>query len=64
MSQKVKGKKLYVQTKHVTGFIQRKLDYFLVLNNLEESINKMDILIALSTDHLSILFLLSKTIDI
>ena len=36
---------------HVIGFIQRRLDYFLVSNNLRESINKTDIWTALSTDH-------------
>ena len=45
---------------HVTGFIQTRLDYFLVSNNLQESINKMDILTALSTDHSPIFFSLSK----
>ena len=44
---------------HVTGFIQRKLNYF-VSNALKESINKTDILIAFSTDHSPIFFLLSR----
>ena len=35
---------------HVTGFIQRRLDYFLVSNTLQESINKADILTALPTE--------------
>ena len=41
---------------HVTGFTQRRLDYFLVSNNLQESINKMDILTAFSKDHSPVFF--------
>ena len=49
---------------HVSGFVQRRLDYFLVSNNLQESINEMDILTAPSTGHSPIFFLLSKNIGI
>ena len=64
MSQKSKEKCDTFRQQHVTGFIQRRLDYFLVSNNLQESINKTDILAALSTDHLPMFFSLSKNIDI
>ena len=58
-------KRLYTfRQQHVTGFIQRGVDYFLVSNNLQESINKTDILTALSRDHSLIFFSLSKNIDI
>ena len=43
-----KKKRYTFRQQHFTGFIQRSLDYFLVSNNLQESINKTDILSALS----------------
>ena len=55
-----KKKRYTFRQQHVTGFIQRRLDYFLVSNNLQESINKTDILTALSTDHSPIFFSSSK----
>ena len=59
-----KKKRYTFREQHVTGFIQRRLDYFLVSNNLQESINKTGVLTALSTDHSPIFFSLSKNIDI
>ena len=59
-----KKKRYTFRHQHVTGFIQRRLDYFLVSNNLQESINKMDILTALSTDYSPIFFSFSKNIGI
>ena len=59
-----KKKRYTFRHQHVTGFNKRRLDYFLVSNDLQESINKTDIITALSTDHLPIFFLLSKSIDI
>ena len=59
-----KKKHYTFRQQHVTGFIQRRLNYFLVSNNLQESINKTDILTAFSTDHSPIFFSLSKSIDI
>ena len=35
-----KNKNYTFRQQHVTGFIQRRLDYFLVSNNLQESIKK------------------------
>ena len=59
------SKKSYsFRQKYVTGFIQGRLDYFLVSNNLQESINKTDILTVLSADHLPIFFSLSINVDI
>ena len=59
-----KKKPYTFRQQNVTGFIQRSLDYFLVSNNLQESINKTDIFTALSTDHSPTFFSLSKNIDI
>ena len=56
-------KKHTFRQQHVTGFIQRRLYYFLVSNNLQESINKRNILTASSTDRLPIFISLSKNID-
>ena len=36
---------------HISGFIQRRLDYFFVPNLLQESVNKTKVLAAFSTDH-------------
>ena len=36
---------------HISGYIQRRLDYFFVSDKLQESINNTDILASLSTDH-------------
>ena len=49
---------------HVTGFIQRRLNYFLISNASQESINKTNILTALETDHSPRFFSLSKNINI
>ena len=57
---KTTKKRYTFRHQHITGFTQRRQDYFLVSNNLQESSNKTDILTALSTDHSSIFFSLSK----
>ena len=41
---------------HLADIIQRRLDYFLVSNNLQDSVNKTDILTVLSKDHSLVLF--------
>mgnify|MGYP001794690185 CR=1 FL=1 len=41
---------------HSTGFIQRRLDYFFISNELQESTIKADIIASFSTDHSPILF--------
>ena len=59
-----KKKRYAFRQQHVFGFIQRRLDYLLVSNNLQESINKTDILTALTIDHSPILFSFSKNMGI
>ena len=59
-----KKRRYTFRQQHVTGFIQRMLDNFLVSNNLQESINRMDMLIAMSTDHSPIFFSLPKNVYI
>ena len=47
---------------HSSGHIQRRLDYFLISNILQESLKKPDVLAAFSTDHSPIMFsLFSKS---
>ena len=41
------------------GYIQRRLDFFLVSNNSQESLKKTDVLVAFSTDHTPVTFPLS-----
>ena len=55
-----KRKRYTFRQQHVTGFTQRRLDYFLVSNNLQESIKKPDFLTTLSTGHSPRFFSLSK----
>ena len=59
-----KKKRYTFRQQHVTSYIQRRLDYFLVLNDMQEFINKTEILTALSTNHSSMFFSLSKNIGI
>ena len=51
-----KIKRFTFRQQHISGFIQRRLDYFFVSNLLQESINKTDVLAAFSTDHSLLLF--------
>ena len=46
---------------HISGYIQRRLDYFFVSNKLQESINNADILVSLLTDHSPICFILKRS---
>ena len=41
---------------HVSGFIEQRLDFFLISNILQESIVKTDVLAFFCTDHSSIFF--------
>ena len=41
---------------HVSGFIERRLDFFLISNILQESIIKTDVLSSFCTDHSPIFF--------
>ena len=51
-----KIKRFYFRQQHISGFIQRRLDYFFVSNLLQESVNKTDVLAAFFTDHSLLLF--------
>ena len=46
---------------HISGDIQRRLDYFFVSNKLQESIKNTHILASLSTDHSPISFTLRRS---
>ena len=56
----LKKKRFTFRQRHNSGFIQRRSDYFLVSNILQESIKKTDILTSVSTDHSPIFFSFSK----
>ena len=56
----LKKKRFIFRQRHNSGFLQRRLDYFLVSNILQESIKKTDILTSVSTDHSQIFFPFSK----
>ena len=46
---------------HISGYIQRRLDYFFVSNKLQKSIKNTDVLVSLSTDHSPIYFTLRRS---
>ena len=48
---------------HMSGFIQKRLDYFFVSNLLQEPVDKTDVLAASSTDHSPLLFSLDLCKD-
>ena len=54
-------KRFTFRQNQISGYIQRKLDYFFVSNRLQESINNTDILASLSTDHSPISFTLRRS---
>ena len=56
-----KEKRFTFRQKHLSGFLQRRLDYFFVSNNLQESIKDTEILPTLSSDHSPIFFSLVST---
>ena len=58
-----KIKRFTLRQQHISGFIQRRLDYFFVSNLLQESVNKTDVLAAFSTDHSPLLFSLDLRKD-
>ena len=49
-------KRFTFRQNHVSGFIERRLDFFLISNVLQESIIKTDVLASFCTDHSPILF--------
>ena len=58
-SKKYKIKATLTQ-QHSSGFIQRRLDYFLISNGLQEFASTKDILTPISTDHSPVFFSLSQ----
>ena len=55
-----KAKQYTFRQKHVSGFLQRRLDYFFISNNIQEFILDTDIIPAISSDHSPILIFFSK----
>ena len=55
-----KSKRFTFTQKHSSGFTQRRLDYILISNTLQEFVTMTDILTPISTDHSPVLFSLSK----
>ena len=55
-----KSKRFTFKQKHSSGFTQRRFDYVLILNTLQEFVTMTDILTPISMDHSSVLFSLSK----
>ena len=58
-----KVKQFTFTQQHSSGFIQRRLDYFFILNGLQEFASIADILAPISTDHSPVLFSLSQGKD-
>ena len=46
-----KSKAFTFRQRHVSGILQRRLDYLFISNNMQESVKNVKILNALSTDH-------------
>ena len=55
-----KKRKYTFRQKHLSGIIQRRLDYIFISQNLQEYIKKSDVLNALSTDHSPVFCSISK----
>ena len=55
-----KAKQYTFRQKHVSGFLQRRLDYFFISNNIQEFILDTDIIPAISSDHSPVLISFSK----
>ena len=55
-----KSKRFTFIEKNSSGFIQRRLDYILILNTPQEFVTMTDILTLISVDHSPVLFSLSK----
>ena len=47
----LKSKAFTFRQRHVSGILQRRLDYLFISNNMQESVKNIKILNALSTDH-------------
>ena len=55
-----KAKQYTFRQNHVSGFLQRRLDYFFISNNIQEFILDTDIISAISGDHSPISISFSK----
>ena len=55
-----KAKQYTFRQKHVSGFLQRVLDYFFISSNIQESILDTDIIPAITSDHSPILISFPK----
>ena len=55
-----KAKQYTFRQKYVSEFLQRRLDYFFLSNNIQEFILDTDIIPAISSDHSSVLIYFSK----
>ena len=51
-----KTKRFTFRQKHVSGLIQRRLDYFYISNSMQVSVKNTDVLASLLTDYLRITF--------
>ena len=58
-----KIKRFTFRQHHTTGFIQRRLNYFLISNQLRDTVKKTDILGAFTDDHSPLIFTLSTNQD-
>ena len=58
-----KTKGFTVRQHHATGFIQSRLDYFFISNQLQDSVKKTDILAAFTSNHFPLIFTLSANQD-
>ena len=58
-----KIKRFTFRQQHISGFIQRRLDYFFLSNLLQESVNKTEVLAAFFTDHSPLLIYLELRKD-
>ena len=54
-------KQFTFRQKHVSGFIQRRLDYFFISNSLQDIITHAGFFAALSTDHSPVTISISKS---
>ena len=50
-----KEKKYTFRQRHYSGYLQRRLDFIFISNQLQTMVNKSDILVAISTDHSPVL---------
>ena len=55
-----KAKQYTFWQKHVSGFLRRLLDYFLISNNFQEFILDTDIILPISSNHSPLLISFSK----